>query len=62
MPDALYERVVEVEERVVIEDNVRLVKHTVQCRRDRAVTGEQVGNVIIKSDYVLYSWLSNILK
>ena len=59
MPDALYERVVEVEERVVIEDNVRLVKHTVQCRRDRAVTGEQVDNIIIRLS-MCYDYVSPI--
>lgn len=44
MPDSLYETVVEVDERVVIHNKVKLVEHsdTSQPRLDSAITGEQV--------------------
>ncbi|XP_067934707.1 5-oxoprolinase-like [Watersipora subatra] len=43
MPECLYEKVIEVDERVVIHDNVKQVSHRdPQPRLDTAVTGEQV--------------------
>lgn len=43
MPETLYERVVEVNERVVIHENVKLVKHPdTSPRVETAITGEKV--------------------
>lgn len=59
MPESLYEKVVEVDERVVIHDRVKLVQHNdgMQPEMDTAITNEQVTSLI---DRVPSLWTESI--